>query len=394
MNSPLTKQPVTYVVLPPKAPAFAPLSPDFLRQRAADLEQWFITLLPGIGGGALMGNLKPVSGDASFRRYFRGTTAEGSDGVTPKGTWILVDAPPEREDSRPFVKVAGLLAAGGVAAPKVIASDLARGFMCLEDLGDIVLWTPLDAARRAAAITPTAADLYQSAFAELLRIQRCDATGLPPYDDALLLREMRLLTEWFCGGLMQHTLSTAEQGMLEDVYAFLSQAAQAQPQVFVHRDYHSRNLMYRAGKTPGVIDFQDAVRGAVTYDLVSLLKDCYIEWPRAQVNSWVLEYAAQAQRAGIVNDVTPAAFLRDFDLMGAQRHIKVLGIFSRLWLRDGKRAYLRDIPLTMRYLVTVLPEHPQLVAFARWLDKQILPQLDAALAREQSVADKAAKARA
>ncbi len=269
------------MVLPPKAPAFAPLSPDFLRQRAADLEQWFIGLLPRIGGGVLQGKLLPVSGDASFRRYFRGATVEG--------TWILVDAPPEREDSRPFVKVAGLLAAGGVAAPKVVASDLARGFMCLEDLGDIVLWAPLDAARRAAAVTPTPDALYQSAFAELLRIQRCDATSLPPYDDALLLREMRLLTEWFCGGLMQHTLSTAEQGMLEDVYAFLSKAAQAQPQVFVHRDYHSRNLMDRAGKTPGVIDFQDAVRGAVTYDLVSLLKDCYIEWPRAQVNAWVLD---------------------------------------------------------------------------------------------------------
>jgi N-acetylmuramate 1-kinase len=367
--------------------SFAPLSPDFLRQRAADLEQWFIDLLPRIDGGALQGKLLPVSGDASFRRYFRG--------VTPKGTWILVDAPPEREDSKPFVKVAGLLAAGGVAAPKVIASDLARGFMCLEDLGDTVLWTPLDAARRAASTTPTAADLYQSAFAQLLRIQRCDAATLPSYDDALLLREMRLLMEWFCGGLMQHTLNPAEQDMLEDMYAFLAQAARAQPQVFVHRDYHSRNLMYRPGKAPGVIDFQDAVRGAVTYDLVSLLKDCYIEWPRAQVNAWVLDYAAQAQRAGIVDRVNPAEFLRDFDLMGAQRHIKVLGIFSRLWLRDRKAGYLRDIPLTMRYLVTVLPEHPQLAAFAAWLDRKILPQLDAALAREQSVADdNAAKARA
>lgn len=366
--------------------SFAPLSPDFLRQRAADLEQWFIAVLPGIDGGSLQGSLVPVSGDASFRRYFRGITA--------KGSWILVDAPPEREDSRPFVKVAGLLRAGGVAAPQVLASDLERGFMCLQDLGDTVLWAPLDAARRDPTLNPGAAALYQSAFAELLRIQRCQADTLPPYDDALLLREMRLLTEWFCGGLMQHTLTTAEQGMLEDAYGFLSRAAQAQTQVFVHRDYHSRNLMYRAGSTPGVIDFQDAVRGAVTYDLVSLLKDCYIEWPRGQVSAWALDYAAQAQRAGIIDKVNPAAFLRDFDLMGAQRHIKVLGIFSRLWLRDGKRGYLHDIPLTMRYLVTVLPEHAQLAAFATWLNRQILPQLDAALAREQSVADKAARAHA
>ncbi len=364
----------------------APLTPDFLRQRAAELEQWFIALLPGIDGGVLQGALRPVSGDASFRRYFRGITA--------KGTWILVDAPPEREDSKPFVKVAHLLAAGGVAAPKIVAADLGRGFMCLEDFGDTVLWTPLEAARRDPSAQPDANALYQPAFAELLSIQRCAANTLPPYDDALLLREMRLFTEWFCGGLMQRTLSAAEQHMLEEVYAFLSQAARAQPQVLVHRDYHSRNLMYRPGKSPGVIDFQDAVRGPFTYDLVSLLKDCYIEWPRARVNAWALDYAAQARRAGIVDRVDAAVFLRDFDLMGAQRHIKVLGIFSRLWLRDGKRGYLRDIPLTMRYLVTVLPEHPQLAGFAAWLNQSILPQLEGALARAQNDADQAARANA
>jgi aminoglycoside/choline kinase family phosphotransferase len=258
--------------------------------------------------------------------------------------------------------------------------------MCLQDLGDTVLWTPLEAARLDAAATPSATSLYQLAFAELLLIQRADANALPPYDAALLLREMRLFTEWFCGGLLRHTLTAAEHALLEDAYAFLAQAALAQQQVFVHRDYHSRNLMYRAGQRPGVIDFQDAVRGAVTYDLVSLLKDCYIEWPRAQVNAWALDYAAQAQRAGILDHVDAPAFLRAFDLMGAQRHIKVLGIFSRLWLRDGKRAYLRDIPLTLRYLVSVLPEHSQLTAFSAWLHEHILPQLDDALARAQDAA--------
>ncbi len=252
------------------------------------------------------------------------------------------------------------------------------------DLGDTVLWTPLEAARLDPAVTPTAATLYESAFAELLLIQRAAATTLPAYDDALLLREMRLFTEWFCGGLLQHSLTAAEHALLEDVYAFLAAAAQAQPQVFVHRDYHSRNLMYRAGQGPGVIDFQDAVRGAVTYDLVSLLKDCYIEWPRAQVRTWALDYAMQAQRAGILERIVADEFLRDFDLMGAQRHIKVLGIFSRLWLRDGKRGYLRDIPLTMRYLVTILPEHPQLAAFSAWLHKHVLPRLDAALAAQNA----------
>ncbi|MEY4642508.1 MAG: hypothetical protein RLZZ227_2502 [Pseudomonadota bacterium] len=352
----------------------APLTPDFLRQRATELQAWFCTLLPGLDGGTLQGGLQPVSGDASFRRYFRGVTA--------KGTWILVDAPPERENSAPFVRVASLLKAGGVAAPEVLASDLARGFMCLQDFGDTVLWTPLDDARHAPSNAPTAADLYQRAFDELLRIQRCASTVLPEYDDALLLREMRLFSEWFCGGLMKRDLSAAENALLEDVYAFLAQAARAQTQVFVHRDYHSRNLMYRGTQRLGVIDFQDAVRGAATYDLVSLLKDCYIEWPRSQANAWALDYATMAHGAGVLPPVDAEAFLRDFDLMGAQRHLKVLGIFSRLWLRDGKRGYLRDIPLTMRYLVTVLPEHPQLVAFNAWLQAHILPHLDAALERE------------
>jgi aminoglycoside/choline kinase family phosphotransferase len=364
----------------------APLSPDFLRQRTADLEQWFLGLLPRLDAGTAHGALRPVSGDASFRRYFRG--------VTGNRTWILVDAPPERENSKPFVDVAALLAAGGVAAPGIVAADLAQGFMCLEDFGDTVLWTPLDAARRDPAIKPDASALYQLAFDELLLIQRCAADSLPPYDDTLLLREMRLFTEWFCGGLMQYTLDAAEHGLLERVYAFLSREVRMQPQVFVHRDYHSRNLMYRPGLRLGVIDFQDAVKGPLTYDLVSLLKDCYIEWPRAQVNAWALDYAAQARRAGIVEHIDDTAFLRGFDLMGAQRHLKVLGIFSRLWLRDGKRGYLRDIPLTMRYLVTVLPEHPELVEFAQWLDVRILPQLDAALARANAAADATAKASA
>lgn len=364
----------------------APLSPDFLRQRAANLEQWFLSLLPRLDAGNAQASLRPVSGDASFRRYFRG--------VTDQRTWILVDAPPERENSTPFVAVAGLLSAGGVAAPAIVAADLEQGFMCLEDFGDTVLWTPLEAARRDSSKQPDATTLYRLAFDELLLIQRCAAESLPPYDDALLLREMRLFTEWFCGGLMQYTLDEREHAMLEAVYAFLSREARAQPQAFVHRDYHSRNLMYRPGERLGVIDFQDAVRGPVTYDLVSLLKDCYIEWPRAQVNAWVLDYSEQAKRAGIMRNIDAAAFLRAFDLMGAQRHLKVLGIFSRLWLRDGKRGYLPDIPLTMHYLVTVLPEHPELAAFAQWLDARIRPQLDAALARANAAADAAAKASA
>lgn len=347
-------------------------------RREAALQAWFAAALPELQGGTLQGNLRPVSGDASFRRYFRG--------ITEHGTWILVDAPPEKEDSHPFVAVAQRLEACGVAVPEVLLADLGQGFMCLSDFGDVSLWTCLDAARRGDVTGPSAASLYQSAFAELLKIQQCQADDppLPRYDAALLLREMRLFSEWFCAGLMQHPLSAAEAALIESAFAFLVEAALKQPQVFVHRDYHSRNLMFRAGQAPGVLDFQDAVRGPLSYDLVSLLKDCYIAWPREQVNAWALDFAAQAQACGILASVEPECFLRDFDLMGAQRHIKVLGIFSRLWLRDGKAGYLKDIPLTMHYLLQVARQYPELGEFAAWLDAALLPGLDTALALARS----------
>jgi hypothetical protein len=350
-----------------------------LNQRATALQHWFRELLPALQGGTLQGDLLPVSGDASFRRYFRG--------VTERGTWILVDAPPATENSKPFVEVARRLAACGVQVPEVLAADLAQGFMCLSDFGDVLYWSKLAQAQASPSVRPTADTLYHAAFAELLKIQACPAGGLPAFDEEKLLREMRLFTEWFCGGLMQHVLSAAEHALLERTYAFFVSAMLAQPRVFVHRDYHSRNLMYREGLPPGVLDFQDAVAGPVTYDLVSLLKDCYIEWPRTQVNAWALAYAAQAQEKGILAKVVPEQFLRDFDLAGAQRHIKVAGIFSRLWLRDGKAAYLRDIPLVMRYLVTVSDEQPALADFSTWLHERILPRLDAALAKATRASD-------
>lgn len=359
------------------SPAPVPFTRTQLQQRASALQQWFVQQVPVHGGGNVSRTLEAVSGDASFRRYFRG--------YSERGSWILVDAPPDREDSHPFVAVASRLAAAGVAVPRVFAASLDQGFMCLEDFGSELLWSRLDAAQKAPATVPTADQLYRSAFAQLLLIQRCDALKppLPAYDSALLLREMRLFSEWFCAGLLQQPLDVAEQALVERAFAVLVEAALAQPQVFVHRDYHSRNLMYRGAAAPGVLDFQDAVRGPATYDLVSLLKDCYIEWPRAQVNAWALEYAAEAQTQGILPACTPAQFLRDFDLMGAQRHIKVLGIFSRLWLRDGKAAYLRDIPLTLRYLGTVVAEHAELQAFSQWLQARVVPALDAALQQAQ-----------
>lgn len=345
-----------------------------LQQREQALNQWFVSIAPSLDDGAPQGNLQTVSGDASFRRYFRGFTATQS--------WILVDAPPDKENSGVFVEIARRLGRGGVAVPEVMAADLDAGFMCLADFGDTLLWSKLDAAQRDVAARPDAHALYHAAFTELAKIQQCCDGSMPPlplYDEALLLREMRLFTEWFCGGIMQFKLSSFEVNMLENMYRFLVDAARAQPQVFVHRDYHSRNLMYREGRPPGVIDFQDAVLGPVTYDLVSLLKDCYISWPRAQVNEWVLEYAAYAQDAGILGRVEPQQLLRAFDLMGVQRHLKVAGIFGRLWLRDGKSRYLQDIPLTLRYIVDVVPEHDELSVFAEWLQTRVLPGLDTAL---------------
>ncbi len=346
-----------------------------LQQRAHTLQQWFVSIAPSLNNGAVQGDLQMVSGDASFRRYFRGFTAQQS--------WILVDAPPDKENSHTFVEVARRLARAGVAVPEVMAVDLEQGFMCLADLGDTLLWSKLDAAQADPAVQPDADKLYHSAFAELVKIQQCDGTTppLPLYDEALLLREMRLFTDWFCGGIMQFRLSAFEISMLENVYRFLMDAALAQPQVFVHRDYHSRNLMYREDTAaPGVLDFQDAVLGPVTYDLVSLLKDCYISWPRTRVNEWVLQFAAMAGDAGILAHVMPQEFLRDFNLRGLQRHLKVAGIFGRLWLRDGKSRYLQDIPLTLRYISDVAPEYPELKVFSDWLHAKVLPVLDSALA--------------
>ena len=352
-----------------------------LVQRQQALQAWAVQQLATPGLGGLRGDIEVVSGDASFRRYFRGHTSTG--------TVVLVDAPPDKENSRPFIDIGKRLRQAGVRAPQVWAADAGLGFMCLEDFGNTLLWPALEQARRVADYT-AARRLYQRCFDELLLIQLCDARQppLPPYDTNLLLREMRLFSEWFCGGLLKHVLPAAEQVLVEAAFTVLCENALQQQQVFVHRDYHSRNLMMldEPGTAIGVIDFQDAVLGPLTYDLVSLLKDCYIEWPRAEVNQWALDYAGQAQARGVLQNMQPERFLRDFDLMGAQRHVKVLGIFSRLWLRDGKSGYLKDIPLTFRYLQQVAGEQPQLREFAHWLEMQVAPLLPAALAAAEAAA--------
>lgn len=301
--------------------------------------------------------LQAVSGDASFRRYFRATG--------PEGSWIAVDAPPEHEDCEPFLAIAQAWHAQGIAVPRVIASDLELGFMLLEDFGDQLLLPQLS--------ETTVEQHYAAAFEALRQIQRTtDQPALPPYDRVMLAREMALFPEWFLTRLLGLELQEEEYHLLGLVAKLLIESALAQPQVSVHRDYHSRNLMLVDDGRLGIIDFQDAVSGPVTYDLVSLLRDCYIDWPDEQVRFWVEAFRQRLKQDGL--DVADQGlFQQQFDLMGMQRHIKVLGIFARLWLRDGKAGYLDDLPRTFAYLYRVAARYEELAPFVRWLDRRVVP---------------------
>jgi len=312
------------------------------------------------GSGAEL-TLAPLAGDASFRRYFRVLGA-----ARPL---VAVLAPPATQRNREFVAIAAQLRAAGVHTPELVGCDFGQGFLLLEDFGDRLMLGELSEA--------TVEAHYARAYDTLLAIQRTPCAAgdwaLPPYSAALLEQELRLFPEWFLGGLLDYRLQDAEQALLEALFAQLVAEAQAQPQVFVHRDFHSRNLMPLADGTLGVIDFQDAVRGPVTYDLVSLLRDCYVAWAPARVEAWALDYARRAQAAGILGEYDQAQFLRWFDGMGLQRHIKVLGIFARLWLRDGKPAFLQDLPRVMHYVTEVAERHADWQPVAAWFRARLLP---------------------
>ena len=313
--------------------------------------------------------LEPASSDASFRRYFRVFTGATS--------YIVMDAPPEREDVRPYLKVSRLLESLGAHVPHVHETDVERGLLLLEDLG-----TTLYLERLQAGDDPE--PLYRDALAALKAIQvrgREASRELPPYDHAALEREMALMPEWLLGRHLGHDPAAAEAGMIAATFAFLIREGLAQPEVFVHRDYHSRNLMVVSGRNPGVIDFQDALRGPVGYDLVSLLKDCYIAWPRARVVDWVQGYRAQLRAAGGAAGASAAEFLRWFDLIGVQRHIKVLGIFCRLWYRDGKPGYLGDLPRVLAYVCETCAEYAELGPLGRFLAEHVTQALAPANAR-------------
>jgi aminoglycoside/choline kinase family phosphotransferase len=308
--------------------------------------------------------IAPASSDASFRRYFRVTPQPDAARPDARGpgaadweSFIVMDAPPGKEDLGPFLRVAGLLADWGLNVPVVLARDLAAGLLLMTDLGS-TQYLPMLAADR------DVDRLYADALAALLRAQSRGAAAagiLPPYDDRLLSQEMQLMPEWFLGRHLAAGVDGADRLMLDAFAATLLHSARAQPRVFVHRDYHSRNLMVSAADNPGILDFQDAVMGPVTYDLVSLLKDCYIAWPAERVRGWALQH-----REGL--------------LMGLQRHVKVLGIFARLHYRDHKPQYLSDLPRVFDYVREAAARYPDTAPFAAFLGR-LEPQFLAAQRR-------------
>ena len=304
--------------------------------------------------------MTPASSDASFRRYFRVATGEGS--------LIVMDAPPEQEEIASFCRIARQFHAIGLNVPQILAEDDALGFVLMTDLGTQQYLDVLD--------DHTVERLYGDALAALVTLQKgtCQKPDfLPPYSRTMLTAEMDLFREWYLPRYLGHQTTASQHALLDRAWDVLLDSALEQPQVWVHRDYHSRNLMLTDQNNPGILDFQDAVTGPVTYDLVSLLKDCYIAWPAAQVEAWVIGYHGLALQSGLVQEEDAQRFLRWFQRMGIQRHLKVAGIFTRLYHRDGKDGYLKDIPLTMRYLYQALEKDPELAElhdFLAHLDKQ------------------------
>lgn len=299
--------------------------------RLAQLNQWVASQFPETAC-----TLQPASADASFRRYFRVHVDQD--------TFIVMDAPPEVEDCTPFLHVTQLLAATSVHVPKVLAQDLEQGFLLLSDLGDTTYLSEL------VAHPEQANTLYGEAVDALIQIQlKSQLDTLPPYDADLLLRELNLFPDWYIAKHLKQTLTPVQKKQLDSVFEQIIQQVLAQPKVFVHRDYHSRNLMV-TDPNPGIIDYQDAVVGPITYDLVSLFKDAYIVWEEEQILDWAIRYWEKARAAKLAVPEDFADFYSDFEWMGVQRHIKVLGIFARLYYRDGKEAYLKDMPPVMNYL--------------------------------------------
>lgn len=326
-------------------------------------------------------DITPVSGDASFRRYFRvEQQSEGEQQPTEElkktehsiiRRWIAMDAPPEKENSLPFVAIARHWESKGIQVPHIEAFDLTQGFMLLRDFGDTLLLNAISA--DADATQP----LYQSALKTLTHIQSCSSPAdysLPDYDHKLLAREVELFREWLVSKKLGITLKPEDHALLDRAFQFLIDEALAQPSVCVHRDYHSRNLMQLNDQSIGILDFQDAVIGPITYDAVSLLRDCYIVLPSSFIEQRLQEFHQTTRKAGL-HSADFTQFQRWFDLMGIQRHLKAAGIFARLSLRDGKHDYLNDIPRTVNYIETVAANYEPLADFHRWLKAVVIPAI-------------------
>ncbi|NOT86874.1 MAG: phosphotransferase [Lysobacter sp.] len=306
-------------------------------------------------------DLERASMDAGFRSYWRGRPAEGA---LASNSVIVMDSPPDKEDVRPWLHIRTLLEAGGVRVPRVLSEDVGHGFLLLEDLGRDTYLHVIDA--------DNADALFDDAVTQLLTLQAiAPPDDLPVYDEAMLARELKLFDEWFLGRHLGVTLDCGDLENLELVYRQLIDAALAQSQVLVHRDFMPRNLM-PADDGPAVLDFQDAVRGPIAYDALSLFKDAFLSWPRDRVDAWLDRYHARAIAAGLPVP-TLARFRRDADWIGVQRHLKVMGIFARLNYRDAKPKYLEDAPRFLAYLDGVVPKYPELAPLGELLDRHVRP---------------------
>ena len=299
-----------------------------------------------------LSDIRPASADASFRRYFRVT--DQNDG----NTYGVMDAPPDKEDCTPFILVTHLLRGVGVNSPDILKENNEQGFLLLSDLGDQPYLDHLSNER--------ADDMYADAISALIQMQTIKH-DLPVYDEQRLRDEMDLFENWYLNKHLDVVLDDKQKTDLEKTFSLLIENALEQPQVFVHRDYHSRNLMLLDKDNPGVIDFQDAVIGPITYDLVSLFKDCYIEWPRDKIENWLDDYLKKSSRT-----FDKQQLIRWFDLMGVQRHLKVLGIFARLNYRDGKAQYLNDLPLTLKYVVDACKHYHELEPLQHLLEQLVI----------------------
>ncbi len=306
-------------------------------------------------------DLERASMDAGFRSYWRGRAAEGA---LASSSVIVMDSPPDKEDVRPWLHIRALLETGGVRVPRVLSKDAEHGFLLLEDLGQNTYLHVIDAGNADA--------LFDDAVTQLLTLQAiAPPADLPAYDEAMLGRELSLFDEWFLGRHLGVTLDCGDLESLERVYRQLIDAALAQPQVLVHRDFMPRNLM-PADDGPAVLDFQDAVRGPIAYDALSLFKDAFLSWPQDRVDGWLDRYHARAIAAGLPVP-TLARFRRDADWIGVQRHLKVMGIFARLNYRDAKPKYLEDAPRFLAYLDGVVPKYPELAPLGELLDRYVRP---------------------